>query len=348
MRKKILIIATMIPLLLVAAAPRASLVQTEVVEKSEVKSLQTFIGSVIYAQSAKVASQGSGAVVSVDFKEGDKVKKGKVLNQLDNQIIKAQILSLKASLNEVLVSLKRAKKDLARYETLIKQDAVSQSVYDDNYFNVESLENKVASLNADIQAKEIEMSKKTTYAPFNGIIISKNIELGDWAQQGSTVAQLVNLDSAQVEVNLPSKVVALLKPKMKVSIVVGMKSYAAYVDAIIPKGDIATRTFPVKLSFNEVPKNLFEGMAATIEIQSGKNVEALIVPRDSILKRFGQNVIFVDAKGSAMMIPVIVVGYTKGKVAVTGPGLSEGAKVVTKGNERIFPKSPIKDITGAK
>jgi len=343
--KKIVMLLVAPLLLFSAGAPRASLVQTEVVKKADVKSLQTFIGSVIYSQSSKVASQGSGAVVEVNFKEGQKVKKGEVLNRLDNQIIKAQILSLKASLNEVLVSLKRAKKDLARYETLIKQDAVSQSVYDDNYFNVESLENKVASLKANIRAKEIEMSKKVTLAPFDGVVITKYVELGDWAGQGSVVAELVNLDSAQVEVNLPSKVVALIEPKMRVNIVVGMKSYEGYVDVIIPKGDIATRTFPVKLSFYKAPKNLFEGMAATIEIQSGRDVQALVVPRDAILKRFGQNVIFVDVKGSAMMLPVVVVGYTNGKVAVNADGLMEGMRVVTKGNERIFPKSPIQDIT---
>ena len=345
MKKKILAIAIIAPLLLIAAAPRVSLVQTEVVEKSEVKSLQTFIGSVMYMQSAKVASQGSGAVVSVNFKEGQKVKKDQVLNRLDNQIIKAQIASSKASLNEVLVSLKRAKKDLSRYETLIKQDAVSQSVYDDNYFNVESLENRVVSLQANIKAKEIEMSKKATIAPFDGVVVSKKIELGDWAGQGSVVAELVNLNSAQVEVNLPQEVVALLKLKMPVNIVVGMKSYGGYVEAIIPKGDIATRTFPVKLSFDKTPTSLFEGMAATIEIQSGRNVEAMVVPRDAILKRFGQNVIFVDVKGSAMMLPVVIIGYTNGKVAVNAQGLSVGMRVVTKGNERIFPKSPLKDIT---
>ena len=347
--KKYIVSLLVLPMVLMAAgAPRVSLVQTEVVEKAEVKSLQTFIGSVVYEQSAKVASQGSGAVVYVNFKEGDKVKKGQVLNQLDNQIIKAQISSLKASLNEVLVSLKRAKKDLVRYETLIKQDAVSQSVYDDNYFNVESLQNKVVSLEANIKAKEIEMLKKVTLAPFDGVIISKNVELGDWAQQGGLVAELVNTKSAQVEVNLPSAVVSVLKPKMPTSVIIANKNYEAFVDAIIPKGDIATRTFPVKLSFVKNPEFLFEGMAATIEIQSGQNVQALLVPRDAILKRFGQNVVFIDDKGSAMMIPVTTVGYTKGKVAVNGAGLREGARVVTKGNERIFPKSPLKDITGKK
>jgi RND family efflux transporter MFP subunit len=343
---KKLVMLLVAPLVLFGAGgQRASLVQTEVVKQAEVKSLQTFIGSVIYSQSAKVASQGSGAVVAVNFKEGEKVKKGDVLNRLDNQIIKAQITSLKASLNEVLVSLKRAQKDLARYETLIKQDAVSQSVYDDNLFNVESLENKVASLQANIKAKEIEMSKKVTHSPFDGVIISKYIELGDWAAQGSQVAELVNPNSAQVEVNLPQNVVAELKPKMPINVIIGMKSYDGYVDAIIPKGDVATRTFPVKLSFKKTPSYLFEGMAATIEVQSGQNVQALVVPRDAILKRFGQNVIFVDVKGSAMMLPVVIVGYTNGNVAVQAEGLMKGMRVVTKGNERIFPKSPIQDIT---
>mgnify|MGYP003571740779 CR=1 FL=1 len=344
--KKFIGLLVVAPLFLLGAGGQGpSLVQTEIVKKAQVKSLQTFVGSVVYEQSSKVASQGSGSVVSVNFKEGDKVKRGQVLNELDNQIIKAQIRSLKASLNEVLVNLKRAKKDLARYETLIKQDAVSQSVYDDNYFNVESLENKVVSLQASIKAKEIEMSKKVTIAPFEGVIISKNIELGDWTKQGGLVAELVNLDSAQVEVNLPQKVVSLLKPKMPISITAGMKKYSGYVDAIIPKGDIATRTFPVKLSFDKAPKNLFEGMAATIEVQSGRNIQAMVVPRDAVLKRFGQNVIFIDVKGSAMMIPILIVGYTNGKVAVNAEGLIEGMRVVTKGNERIFPKSPIKDIT---
>lgn len=180
------------------------------------------------------------------------------------------------------------------------------------------------------------------------MIISKNIELGDWVQQGGVVAELVNPKSAQVEVSLPQNVVQMLKPKMDMQVTIGNKSYSAYVRAIVPKGDIATRTFPVKLSFKQVPAGLLEGMAAEVQIQSGRDVQALIVPRDAVIKRFGQDVVFFDAKGTAAMVPVQIVGYTNGKVAVNAKGLSEGMRVVTKGNERIFPKSPIKDISGVK
>jgi len=343
MRKLVMLLLA--PLVLFGVSgKRASLVKTQVVQKAEVKSLQTFVGTVIYAKSSKVASQRSGAVVFVGFKEGDNVKKGKVLNRLDNLIIKAQISSLKATLNEVLVGFKKAKKDLARYDVLIKKDAVSQSVYDDNSFSVESLENKIGSLKANIKAKEIEMSKMVTLAPFDGVIVSKKIEVGDWVGQGGVVAELINLKSAQVVANIPQGVALDLKPKMPVNVVIDGKNYDAYISAIIPKGDISTRTFPVKISFKKNISHLFEGMSVAISIQSGIKIKSLVVPRDAVLKRFGQDVVFVDVKGSAVMIPVTIIGYVNGKVAVSAKGLSVGMKVVTKGNERIFPKSPLKEI----
>lgn len=348
MRKKILALAVISPLLMFCVEANESLVQTQVVKKAEVKSLQTFIGSVEFEQSAKVASEGSGAVVFVNFKEGDGVKAGQVLNRLDSQILDAQILSSQSTLDETLVNVQKAKKDFKRYEILIKQDAVSQSTYDDNFFNLQSLQNRVASLRANIKAQEIQKAKKVTLAPFSGIIVSKNIELGDWAGQGSVVAKLINPASAQVEVNLPQEIVSNLKPKMPVNIKIGEKNYKGFVDVIIPKGDISTRTFPVKISFSKTPKNLLEGMSAFIEIQSAKDITALLVPRDALIQKFGQRVVFYDAKGIAMMIPIKVVGYSNGSVAVTGNGLVEGMRVVTKGNERIFPNSPIKDITKVK
>jgi hypothetical protein len=69
-----------------------------------------------------------------------------------------------------------------------------------------------------------------------------------------------------------------------------------------------------------------------------------MVPRDAVIKRFGQNVIFLNVDGIATMLPVQILGYTKENVAVMSKGLTEGASVVVKGNERIFPKQPIKSL----
>ena len=71
---------------------------------------------------------------------------------------------------------------------------------------------------------------------------------------------------------------------------------------------------------------------------------ALMVPRDAVIKRFGQNVIFLNVDGIAQMMPVQILGYTKENVAIMSKGLKEGASVVVKGNERIFPKQAIKSL----
>lgn len=354
MKKKLAVLATLAPLMMFAAgegekqAPRPSLVETAPVIQNSVRSLQSFIGTVTFAQSANVASQSSGAVLHVNFKEGDSIQKGTVLTKLDAQIISAQIKASRASLEETKVSLQQASKDLLRYDALRSEDAVAESVYDNSYFNVESLKRKIESLNASIKATEIERAKKETKAPFSGIIIEKKIEVGDWVQQGGTIATLINPDSAEVEVNLPQDVAMGLKLNDPMTIKINDKEYAGKVRAIIPKGDISTRTFPVKLSFDEAPKPLYDGMEASLEIQSGASINAFIVPRDAIIKRFGQQVVFANAEGKAVMLPVQVVGYDAEGIAVSAQGLQEGMKVVTKGNERIFPNSPLQDITKAK
>jgi multidrug efflux pump subunit AcrA (membrane-fusion protein) len=69
-----------------------------------------------------------------------------------------------------------------------------------------------------------------------------------------------------------------------------------------------------------------------------------MVSRDAVIKRFGQNVVFINNDGKAMMIPVQVVGYDGDKTAIRAKGLQAGAHVVVKGNERIFPNQPIKPL----
>ena len=355
MKKKLAILATLAPLVVFGAgdsekkqAPRPSLVESTKVVKDSVRSLQTFIGTVTFSQSANVASQSNGSVLHVNFKEGDFVQKGEVLTKLDAQILSSNIKASQASIEEIKVNLRQANKNFARYEALHKEDAVAESVYDNSFFEVESLKRKVESLRASVKSSEIERAKKITYAPFSGIIIDKKVEVGDWVQQGGVVATLVNPDSAEVEVNLPQTVALGLKIDDELSISISNKEYKGKVRAIIPKGDISTRTFPVKLSFIEKPEDLYDGMEATLQIQSGSSIDAFIVPRDAIIKRFNQQVIFANVKGKALMMPVQIVGYNNNGVAVHAQGLSEDLRVVTKGNERIFPNTPLQDITKAK
>jgi multidrug efflux pump subunit AcrA (membrane-fusion protein) len=111
--------------------------------------------------------------------------------------------------------------------------------------------------------------------------------------------------------------------------------------AIIPSGDIATRTFTAKLKIEHGPA-LLEGMEATVMLPTASAVDGLLVPRDAVINQFGSDVVFLAAEGVAKMVPVKIEGYQGMQVAVTGAGLETGQQVVIKGNERIRDGQPVR------
>ena len=71
-----------------------------------------------------------------------------------------------------------------------------------------------------------------------------------------------------------------------------------------------------------------------------------MVPRDAVIRQFGQNVVFSVVEGKAVMFPTRVIGYKESLAAIEAEGLKSGMPVVVKGNERIFPDSPVTVIKG--
>ena len=109
----------------------------------------------------------------------------------------------------------------------------------------------------------------------------------------------------------------------------------------MPKGDVATRTFDVKIRMQN-SAGLIEGMEARAMIPSAEKMKGLKVPRDAVIDKFGQNVIWLAKDATARMVPVQVIGYDGMYVGVAGKDLAEGDMVVVKGNERLREGQPVK------
>jgi multidrug efflux pump subunit AcrA (membrane-fusion protein) len=137
-----------------------------------------------------------------------------------------------------------------------------------------------------------------------------------------------------VIVEVPETILRLTKPGLEVKVKAGGKEMRGKIFAIIPKGDTATRTFPVKVRMNN-PFFLVEGMEARVSLPSMESKKGLLVSRDAILMLSGKTVVFAVVEAKAKMIPVKVIGYQGSVVGIEGEGLSEGMKVVVKGNERL-------------
>jgi multidrug efflux pump subunit AcrA (membrane-fusion protein) len=123
------------------------------------------------------------------------------------------------------------------------------------------------------------------------------------------------------------------------------KEIQGRVTAIVPRGDIATRTFPVKIEVRN-RYSLIEGMEAVVEIPSGRKEKALLVPRDALVTATGQTVVFTVVDGRAKRVPVTVNRYLGKEVAVRTTELETGMEVLIKGNERLTDGQPVRVVTG--
>jgi RND family efflux transporter MFP subunit len=340
--KKILLIVSL-SLYLFGMGQGPALVSTEVVKKGVVNPLQEFIGSVSFSKKSKVASEIDGKVTEVFFESGSKVKKGDVLLKLDSKSLDIQIKSAKSNLNIAQINFENAKKDYDRNKDLIKQNTISQKIYDDSFFNYSKTKQAINVAKSALEDLNVQKNKKTIKSPFDGIITEKNIEVGEWAKAGTVVANLVNTQELELVFNLPSSYIYKLSKDETYKIAIKNQTINSKLFAMIPNGDKRTRTFPVKFKAN-VDIFVYDGMEVKIELPRAKKQEALMVSRDTVIKRFGQNVVFINNDGKAMMMPVQIIGYDGDKVAIRAKGLQAGAQVVVKGNERIFPNQPIKPL----
>ena len=338
------ILLLIVPLFLLAEgkAPRASLVEVAPITKGEVNRLQNFVGTLYFNQKSDLASETSGKVVKIDFDSGDTVKKGTLLVTLDSDILDKNIQAAKESLAEANANYRKSAKDMKRYKTLIADQSIAQSEYDAVSFATSGFRSRTNALKAQVDALLVEKKKKNIYAPYDGIITSRAVDIGEWVSTGASVAQIVNPYIADITVNIPEKFLQSVTIGDDIKVMIASHEHTGKIKAIIPIGSKSTRTFPLKVTLKS-DKALFEGMEANIKLPNAKLENALLIPRDGVIKRFGQQIVFSNVDGKAMMIPVSIVGYFQDKVAIESAMLKEGMPIVVKGNERIFPNQPIQE-----
>jgi RND family efflux transporter MFP subunit len=299
-----------------------------------------FIATVFYQEISDTAAEISGLVEAVRFEEGQRVQEKQILVELDSELLRKRRQAAISSYEQVLAELQIARIDLKRIKILYKKKSISAQSYDDTRFRVIGLEKRSAALKAQVEQFEIELKKKIIRAPFNGVVINRHVDRGEWVSEGETVAIIGKDDTVDIIVDVPQRYIPYIKKDMPVNATINGNHLSGNVIAVVPRGDVATRTFPVKIrTANQY--SLIEGMSARVILPTANSVPALIVPRDAVISKFGQNVVFAASDSHARMIPVTVIGYNGLNAGVESKDLKAGMLVVLEGNERLQDEQAI-------
>ena len=144
----------------------------------------------------------------------------------------------------------------------------------------------------------------------------------EWISEGDTVAIIGKDDTIDIVAEVPERFIQYIKNGMRVNATANGSNVVGTVIAVVPRGDVTTRTFPVKIRTpNEL--GLIEGMSARVTLPTGNVMPALMVPRDAVISKFGQNVVYTVLDAKSNMIPVQIVGYDGLTAGVEAQGLAE-------------------------
>jgi RND family efflux transporter MFP subunit len=324
-----------------AGGPPPMLVETAEVVNGQAEPMAAFVGTVFFSRTAHVAAEVDGKVRQVYLEDGQAVSRGDRLVRLEDDLLQTELDGTRASYEQNQVDLAQAQRDYDRIAVLHKQDSIATTEFESYETRVSRLEKLSLVLKARLDRLLLEQKKKTIRAPFDGRIIENLVEVGEWVTGGGAVVAVADNRNLEVQVDLPAALLNYLTQDRVVSVSIAGTDLPATFLTLIPKGDLATRTFTAKFSL-ERNSGLMEGMQASVMLPTAASIDGLLVPRDAVINLSGNDVIFLVAEGTAKMISVQVMGYQGMQVAVTGEGLEAGQQVVVKGNERIRDGQPVR------
>src|SRR5215472_7475788 len=149
------------------------------VRQHDVPIILTGLGTVTALNSATVRSQVTGLLISVDFNEGQSVKKGELLAQIDPRTYQAQLDQAQATLEHDRAHLKNAQLNLKRYTELTKEDSIAQQQVDNQQAAVDELEAQIKMDQAAVESSKAQLSYTSLLAPFDGITGIRLLDVGN-------------------------------------------------------------------------------------------------------------------------------------------------------------------------
>ena len=291
-------------------------------------------GNVEAVDWAFISPQINGQVLNVNVEEGDKVKKGQVLVELNDAILKNNIAELQAQLDLAVTTYKKQK-------ALYEQNIVSEMAFLQAKTQKEALEKKLAVLNEQLDYTKVK-------APFDGVVENIQIKTGEIAAPGRQLMQLVNMDQMKIKADISEKYIAKIHQGDTVSVIfdnIPVEPLKCKIYRISNVINPNNRTFSIEIRLKNMRNLIKPNMTARLKITDYANDNAIVIPTIVVKKDFSKEFVFTavkSRKGYVAKKVFVTTGMTyNGNTEITS-GLNEGDLLIIEGYNEVADKSPIK------
>ncbi len=313
--------------------PPPAIVSLTAVELSAITPNFTAPGDIVADRDSVVAAEVAGRVQRT-LNIGARVRRGTVIAVIDDRAAKLARDQARTEIARLKSDLTYQNRLVGRLEQLLKEEAESEASLDEAISSRDQTRARLAAAQVALNTANFDLSRTSIRAPFDGQMVERRIEVGEYATPGREIARIVGRQGSEARVRIPIAAAGSLSPGQEVTIIADGQERKSRVRTVIETGDEVSRTIEVRAPMGT--HNMKMGSAISITVPTGIESEVLTAPRDAlVLRDSGIFVYVVDMKEKTAKKVDVVVGEPDGdRVAISGP-LKAGDMIVVRGGERL-------------
>lgn len=312
-----------------AAPARPPAVEVAKVETVTLVDETQAVGSLRSRQGVMLRPEVGGRVKQIFFNDGQRVRKGQLMVQFEDQLQQAQLAQAKAELSI-------AQANHQRNQDLVAQNFISKRSVDESGAAMEVSQAKLALADATLQRLKV-------LAPFDGITGLKQINVGDYLKDGADMVNVEDMDAVLLDFRLPERFMAKIRAGQKAQLTVDAlpgRAFTAIVQAVDPLIEANGRSVGVRGCIDNRQQQLSPGMFARVNAVLGVREKAMVIPEEAIIPQGGRSFVVKLVAGDkpdswvSERVAVKTGLRQPGKVEIL-EGLAAGDTVVTAGHQRL-------------
>lgn len=298
--------------------------------RAPIEDTLSLVGNLAANEAVDITTEIDGIIKLINFKEGETVRAGQLLIQLDEG-------KLKAELEQTEAQLTLAESTLDRFRALSSIGGVSRQ-------EVDQATAEYNAAQALVNLRKEGLSDAFIKAPFDGVMGERLFSPGQFIERGSKLTTLINQNPMKAEFRVPERFIAELITGQRIELTVvayANESFTGEVYFIDPQIDETTRTVLVKARVPNEEGKLRRGMFANLKLIVTVRENAILIPETALMWSADEATIFVIDENQTVQVRSVKPGIRQASVVEISEGISAGEIIVTEGIQKIGPGASV-------
>ncbi|MCS3509674.1 MdtA/MuxA family multidrug efflux RND transporter periplasmic adaptor subunit [Achromobacter sp. JUb104] len=316
------------------------------------------LGTVTAYNTVTVRSRVSGELVDVAFQEGQRVKAGDLLAQVDPRAFQVALDQARGTQMQNLAQLENARRDLQRYQALFKQDSIAKQQVDTQAALVRQYEGTVKSDQANVDNAKLQLDYARITAPISGRLGLRQVDRGNLVSSSDTNGLVVITQTQPISVvfTLPETQLPEVRGEIAAGRTLPVDAYdradtrriaTGVLETLDNQIDVTTGTLKLKAKFENADDALFPNQFVNVRLHVLTRKDVTAIPTAAVQQGSAGAFVFLVQQDDTIVVRPVKLGAINNGMVAVNEGLQPGDRVVTEGTDRLRAGAKVEIVGGA-